>query len=63
MQNKQFKFILYNFFNKEKKQFIAYDRTMNEAISKAYIETHRLRKISTDNWQIISAVDTDSSLF
>ena len=61
MQNRQFKFILYNFFNKEKKPFVTHDKTMNEAISKAYIKTHVLRKTSTDNWQIISAVDITSS--
>ena len=62
MKNRQFKFILFNFTNREKKEFVTRDRTMNEAISKAYIRVHSLRKVSQDNWQIISPTDSATDL-
>ena len=62
MKNRQFKFILFNFTNREKKEFVTRDRTMNEAISKAYVRIHSLRKAGQDNWQIISAIDSATDL-
>tara|TARA_R100000008_G_scaffold26860_1_gene14755 strand:+ start:48 stop:239 length:192 start_codon:yes stop_codon:yes gene_type:complete len=58
MNDRQFKFILFNFTNNERREFVTRDRTMNEAISKAYVKTHSLRKNGKDNWQIISATDS-----
>ena len=58
MSIREVKFVLVNFADQEKKVFVTRDRTMNEAISKAYIKVHGLRKNGRDNWQIVSATDS-----
>ena len=58
MSNREFKFILFNFANQERKEFVTKNKSMNEAISEAYIRAHGLRKTGKDNWQIISATDS-----
>lgn len=58
MDLRRFRFKLLNSRTNEIKEFVCRNRSMNEAISDAYIKVHNLRKHPKDGWKIISASDT-----
>lgn len=57
--DRNFTFKLLNLRTNKIKSFVARGRSMNEAISTAYVEAHSLRNHSKDSWKIISAVDNE----
>jgi hypothetical protein len=57
MDNTNFIFKILNLRTNEIKSFVTKTRSMNEAISDAYIKTHTLRTHPKDSWKIVSAID------